>query len=385
MMNPQTDRSATFAHVEACIDEIREGRMIVMVDDEDRENEGDLVIAADACDADAVNFMSKEGRGLICLSLTASRVASLGLPMMVPRDPGHMGTAFTVSIEARTGVTTGISAHDRARTIEVARDEACDAADIVTPGHVFPLRAQPGGVLVRSGHTEGSVDIARLAGLRPAAVICEIMRDDGQMARRDDLDSFSKTHGLKILTIADLIEYRLGKELLVREVSSTPFHSVHLGIEEGAGWTMHVFEATVEPAARYVVLQKGDVGSGDDPVLMRAQRAQVLGDVFGDPADDSATRMSAAIRQIEARGRGLFMYVLGAEFSGATALRATAGQGAGGLKPRESGFREFGLGAQVLRFLGVSSINVMTNNPRKIIGLAGFGIDVAGSTPLEVG
>jgi len=385
MMNSQVDHYNTFAHVEACIAEIREGRMIVMVDDEDRENEGDLVISADFCDAAAVNFMSKEGRGLICLSLTASRVSSLGLPMMVPQDPGHMGTAFTVSIEARTGVTTGISAHDRARTIEVARDEACDAADIVTPGHVFPLRAQPGGVLVRSGHTEGSVDIARLAGLRPAAVICEIMRDDGQMARRDDLDSFSKNHGLMILTIADLIEYRLGKELLVREVSSTPFHSAHLGIEEGTGWTMRVFESTVEPAARYVVLQRGDVGEGDTPVLMRAQRAQVLGDVFGEPADDSASRMTAAIRQIEQHGRGLFMYVLGSEFSGATALRATTEQDSGGLKPRESGFREFGLGAQVLRYLGVSSINVMTNNPRKIIGLAGFGIDVAGSTPLEVG
>lgn len=384
-MNPHTDRSETFAHVEACIEEIREGRMIVMVDDEDRENEGDLVIAADFCDAEAVNFMSKEGRGLICLSLTAARVAALGLPMMVPRDPGHMGTAFTVSIEARTGVTTGISAHDRARTIEVARDEGCEAAEIVTPGHVFPLRAQPGGVLVRSGHTEGSVDIARLAGLRPAAVICEIMRDDGQMARRDDLDSFSKNHGLKILTIADLIEYRLGKELLVREVSSKPFHSAHLGVEEGSGWTMRVFEATVEPTARYVVLHKGDVASGQDPVLMRAQRAQVLGDVFGDPGDDSATRMTAAIRQIEERGRGLFMYVLGAEFSGASALRVDPEQGAAGLKPRETGFREFGLGAQVLRYLGVSSINVMTNNPRKIIGLAGFGIDVAGSTPLEVG
>ncbi|MGB1701350.1 MAG: 3,4-dihydroxy-2-butanone-4-phosphate synthase, partial [Nannocystaceae bacterium] len=344
------------------------------MDDEDRENEGDLVIAADFCDADAVNFMSKEGRGLICLSLTAERVEALGLPMMVPRDPGHMGTAFTVSIEARTGVTTGISAHDRARTIEVARDEECGAQDIVTPGHVFPLRAQPGGVLVRSGHTEGSVDIARLAGLRPAAVICEIMRDDGQMARRDDLDSFARTHDLKILTIADLIEYRLGKELLVREVSSTPFHSTHLGIAEGTGWTLRVFEATVEPTARYVVLQKGDVGLGEEPVLMRAQRAHVLGDVFGDPVDDSASRMTAAIRQIESSGRGLFMYVLGAEFSGATALRATPAEGPVGLKPRESGFREFGLGAQVLRFLGVSSINVMTNNPRKIIGLAGFGI-----------
>ena len=383
-MNAHQQRSKTFAHVEACIEDIRAGKMIVMVDDEDRENEGDLVIAADFCDADAVNFMSKEGRGLICLSLTPARVEALGLPMMVPRDPGHMGTAFTVSIEARTGVTTGISAHDRARTIEVARDEACGPTELVSPGHVFPLRAQPGGVLVRSGHTEGSVDVARLAGCRPAAVICEIMREDGEMARRDDLDVFAREHSMKILTIADLIEYRLGKELLVREVSAAPFASKHLGIAADAGWTMHLFEATVEPVARFVVLRKGNLDEAEGPVLMRAQRAQVLGDVFGDPSDDSASRLRAAIRQIDTRGQGLFMYVLGAEFSGSSALRSQADAGAGGLKPRESGFREFGLGAQVLRFLGVSAIQVMTNNPRKIIGLAGFGIDVEGSVPLEV-
>ena len=203
------------------------------------------------------------------------------------------------------------------------------------------------------------------------------------MARRDDLDGFAREHDLKILTIADLIEYRLGKELLVREVSSRTFESRHLGIQPDTGWTIRVFEGTVEPVARFVVLAKGDVAEREEPILMRAQRAQVLGDVFGDPEDDSGSRMRAAIRQIDAQGSGLFMYVLGAEFSGSSALRAAQDAVEGGLKPRESGFREFGLGAQVLRYLGVNAIRVMTNNPRKIIGLAGFGIDVAGSVPLE--
>ncbi len=377
------------AHVEKCIGIVRNGGMVVMVDDEDRENEGDLVIAAEHCDAAAVNFMAKEGRGLICLSLTPARVERLGLRMMVPTDPGHMGTAFTVSIEARKGVTTGISAADRAETIRVASDERFGPEDIVSPGHVFPLRAQPGGVLVRSGHTEGSVDLARLAGCRPAAVICEIIRDDGTMARMDDLEEFASRHGLEILTIADLIEYRLRHEILVEEVHRFPLDSRALGIEPSAGWTVHSYRSRVDPASHYVAMTKGiepgALPEDHEPVLLRAQRAQLLGDVFGAGGDDSGGRLRAAIKQIDRSGQGVLLYVIGSAIEDVldASLRGDAERGAPGLRPRESGFREFGLGAQVLRHLGLTRLRVMTNNPRKIIGLEGFGIEVVGSVPLE--
>lgn len=385
-------------HVARCIEIVRGGGMIIMTDDEDRENEGDLVIAAEHCNAEAVNFMAKEGRGLICLSLTPERVDHLGLAMMVPTAPGSMGTAFTVSIEAREGVTTGISAADRARTIAVASDDACSARDLVSPGHVFPLRAQRGGVLVRSGHTEGSVDIARLAGCRPAGVICEIIRDDGEMARMDDLEGFAERHGLEILTIADLIEYRLNNEMLVERLARRPFASKSLGISEADGWSVHAFRASVSPGAQFLAFCKGPVDAdADTPVLLRAQRAQVLGDVFGFDADDSSRRLRAAFEQIDRAGRGVFLYVLGDHLgdaglgelreleatTGSADAEGVGGPGAPGLRPRESGFREFGLGAQVLRALGVRRIEVMTNNPRKIIGVEGFGIEVAGSVPLE--
>lgn len=372
-------------HVEHCIDIIRKGGMIILTDDEDRENEGDLVIAAEHCHAEHVNFMCREGRGLICLTLTASRVRDLGLPMMVPTDPGHMGTAFTVSIEARRGVTTGISAADRAETIRVASDERFGAADIVSPGHIFPLRAQPGGVLVRSGHTEGSVDLARLAGLRPAGVICEIMRDDGEMARMDDLEVFARRHGLEILTIADLIAYRLQREILVEPVDEAPLTSEILGIGSGDGWTLRTFHSVVEPRAHFVVLSKGPLtqaADGEDAVLLRAQRANLVGDVFG-LGDGSARRMRAAVRQIERAGRGLFLYVVGHKIEGLDLGTPRGHEGTPAPRPAEAGFREFGLGAQVLKSLGVRRITVMTNNPRKIIGLEGYGLETLGSVPLE--
>jgi 3,4-dihydroxy 2-butanone 4-phosphate synthase/GTP cyclohydrolase II len=375
-----------FDHVERCIEVIRRGGMIILVDDKDRENEGDLVIAAQACTPEQVNFMCREGRGLICLSLTPERVAELRLPMMVPTDPGHMGTAFTVSIEARRGVTTGISAADRAQTIRVASDEQFGAADIVSPGHIFPLRAQPGGVLVRSGHTEGSVDLARLAGLRPAAVICEIMRDDGEMARMDDLERFAQRHDLPILTIADLIGYRLQREMLVEEFASARFVSPLLGVRADDGWIIHSYRSKVSPHSFYVALAKGDLqqaADGSDSVLLRAQRAQILGDVFGLADDDSASRMRASIRQIERAGRGVFLYVLGHHWPPEPLLEAPAAVSAPSLKPAEAGFREFGLGAQVLRSLGIHRIRVLTNNPRKIVALAGFGIETLGALALE--
>lgn len=375
-----------FDHVERCIEVIRRGGMIILVDDKDRENEGDLVVGAEACTAEHVNFMCREGRGLICLALTPERVSELRLPMMVPTDPGHMGTAFTVSIEARRGVTTGISAADRAETIRVASDERHGASDIVSPGHIFPLRAQPGGVLVRSGHTEGSVDLARLAGLRPAGVICEIMRDDGEMARMDDLEHFARRHDLPILTIADLIGYRLQRELLVEEVAATPLVSSILGLRVEDGWTLRSFRSRVQPTSFYVALCKGDLQQspdGDDSVLLRAQRAQILGDVFGLGDDDSASRMRASIRQIERTGRGVFLYVLGHHWPPEPLLERPAQAHAPSLKPAEAGFREFGLGAQVLRSLGIHRIKVLTNHPRKIVGLTGFGIETVGALAFE--
>lgn len=371
-----------FERVERAIETIRRGGMVIMVDDEDRENEGDLVIAAQHCDAAAVNFMAKHGRGLICLSLTAERIANLGLRMMVPTDPGSMGTAFTVSIEARTGVTTGISAGDRARTVLVASDPAYGAEDIVSPGHIFPLRAQPGGVLVRSGHTEGSVDLARLAGCSSAGVICEIMRDDGEMARMDDLESFAREHGLPIVAIAELIAYRLQRESLIEEVASAPLVSRPLGIGEGDGWTIRSFRSLVEPRSRFVTLSKGTIDDSA-PVLLRAQRAQIIGDVFGF-GDDSASRMRSALARIDEAGRGVFLYVLGERDNELELDDARGGIAAtAGLRPRESGFREFGLGAQVLKHMGVRRIQVLTDNPRKIVGLEGFDIEVVGSVGLD--
>ena len=375
-----------FDHVERCIEVIRRGGMIILVDDKDRENEGDLVVGAEACTAEHVNFMCREGRGLICLALTPERVTELRLPMMVPTDPGHMGTAFTVSIEARRGVTTGISAADRAETIRVASDDKHGPSDIVSPGHIFPLRAQPGGVLVRSGHTEGSVDLARLAGLRAAGVICEIMRDDGEMARMDDLERFAQRHDLPILTIADLIGYRLQRELLVEEVASTPLVSSILGLGLKDGWTLRSFRSRVQPLSFYVALCKGDLQQrpdGDDSVLLRAQRAQILGDVFGVGDDDGASRMRASIRQIERTGRGVFLYVLGHHWPPEPLLERPTQTHAPALKPAEAGFREFGLGAQVLRSLGIQRIKVLTNHPRKIVGLAGFGIETVGALAFE--
>jgi 3,4-dihydroxy 2-butanone 4-phosphate synthase/GTP cyclohydrolase II len=374
-------------HVERCLEIIRRGGMIVLVDDEDRENEGDLVVAAEHCHAEHVNFMCREGRGLICLALTAERVKTLGLPMMVPTDPGHMGTAFTVSIEARRGVTTGISAADRAETIRVASDDRYGPQDVVSPGHIFPLRAQAGGVLVRSGHTEGSVDLARMAGLRPAGVICEIMRDDGEMARMDDLEVFAARHKIEILTIAELIAYRLQREILVDEVSCAPLISPSLGIAAADGWTIRGFRSRVDPRADFVALSKGELRQpldGDDAVLLRAQRSNLLGDVFGIAQDDSASRLRAAVRQIDEAGRGVFLYVIG-EGPAAADVSTKPRAPRPAPKPAEAGFREFGLGAQVLKSLGVRRIQVMTDNPRKIIGLEGYGIATLGSVPLTRG
>lgn len=375
--------SQRFQTVEHCIAEISAGKMIILVDDEDRENEGDLVVAAEHCTPEHINFMCKYGRGLVCLALTSRRVEELKLPMMVPTAAADMGTAFTVSIEAKQGVTTGISARDRAETIRVAVDENRGASDITSPGHIFPLRAKSGGVLVRSGHTEGAVDLAQLAGLNPSGVICEIMRDDGEMARVNDLELFAKQHDLPILTIESLIEYRLERETMVEQVDSAVFRSRQLGIDETMEWRVTTFRARVNPELYFVALCKGDVAqeSNNEPVLLRAQRAQVLGDVFGLTSEDSHSQIRHAIARIEQAGRGVFLYVLGHDFHDFD--HWLHGEQKSSPQPNEQGFREFGLGAQVLKKLGINRIQILTNHPRKIVGVEGFGIQVTGTVALS--
>lgn len=385
-MNDKTP--SELAALEQAIEAFGRGQMVVLVDDKERENEGDLVIAAEHCEASDINFMCKHGRGLICLALTPKRVDDLRLPMMVPTDPGDMGTAFTVSIEAKRGVTTGISAADRAETVRVASDPSCSAEDLVSPGHIFPLRSQPGGVLVRSGHTEGAVDLARLSGCAPAGVICEIMRDDGEMARMDDLEAFAREHGLPVLSIADLIEYRLGREELVEEIDHPPMASALLGVSKEGGWTVRTFRARVSPATYYMVISKGDLSDGgdDEPVLLRAQRANMLRDVFGF-GEGGGGRIRSALSQIDRAGRGVFLYIIAQEAQDVSSLVGVNddddAEPSLGLRPAEQGFRQFGLGAQVLRTVGLKRIRVLTNNPRRIIGLGGYGIEVAGTAALE--
>ena len=358
--------------------------MVILVDDEDRENEGDLVLAADLVTPEAINFMARHGRGLICLSLTEERVAALGLPLMTSsadnRSPRH--TAFTVSIDARHGTTTGISARERAETIRVAVSRTTGPDDLVTPGHVFPLRARRGGVLVRSGHTEGSVDLARLAGREPAAVICEIMREDGEMARMPDLEAFSKEHGLAIIKIADLIEYRLSQEMLVRRSAEVLVRPRAGGVR--AEFRAYVYTTDVEDT-EYLALVLGDIRP-DEPVLVRVQTATVMRDVFAASPTDDAQAAGVPLRLIEEAGKGVMLYVLPRgrtsvlgelrSFFGGGAEAATAAQEA------DSPLRNFGLGAQVLAHLGVQRIRLLTNHPRRIVGVAGYGLEIVECLPI---
>jgi 3,4-dihydroxy 2-butanone 4-phosphate synthase/GTP cyclohydrolase II len=355
------------AAVIRAIDAIRAGRMVILVDDEDRENEGDLVMAADLVSPEAINFMAREGRGLICLSLTEERVAALGLPMMAAdnRSPRH--TAFTVSIDARHGITTGISARERADTIRVAVARGTRPEDLLTPGHVFPLRARPGGVLVRSGHTEGSVDLARLAGREPAGVICEIMRDDGEMARMPELETFAAKYDLPVVKIADLIEYRLSQEMLVRPVDETRVRPQVGGVS--SEFRLCRYRTDVEDT-EYVALVLGDVRP-EEPVLVRVQTADVMRDVFGVTRADDDHPASLSLRLIEEAGKGILLYVI-------PRLGGTAGSER--FDPR---LRAFGLGAQVLAHLGARRMRWLTNHPRRIVGLGGFGLEVVECVPIR--
>jgi 3,4-dihydroxy 2-butanone 4-phosphate synthase/GTP cyclohydrolase II len=374
-----------FATIEQGIEDIRAGKMVVVVDADDRENEGDLTIAAQFATPEAIAFMAKEGRGLICLCLTADRCDELGLRQMTDRNETPYGTAFTVSIEAREGISTGISAHDRARTIQVAIDPSRTRDDLVQPGHVFPLRARAGGVLERAGQTEAAVDLARLAGLNSAGVICEIMKDDGTMARVPDLIEFCKAHGLRMVTVADLIEYRRRHEKLVeREIA------VRLPTAYGE-FTAVLFRETLT-GKQHIALVNGDVDGADD-VLVRVHSECLTGDVFHSARCDCGEQLDAALELIAAEPCGVLLYMAqeGRGIGLLNKLKAYELQ-EGGLDTVEAnlalGFaadeREWGIGNQILADLGLTRIRLLTNNPKKVSGLAAFGLEVVQQVPIEV-
>jgi 3,4-dihydroxy 2-butanone 4-phosphate synthase/GTP cyclohydrolase II len=384
-VNKKTKTRSPFSPIEAAVEAFRDGRMIIVVDDEDRENEGDLTIAAEKVTPEVINFMAKEGRGLICMPMTEERLEELDIPQMVPQNTARFETAFCVSIEAKYVTSTGISAADRAATVLAAIDAKTRPADLARPGHMFPLKAVNGGVLVRAGQTEAAVDMARIAGLYPAGVICEILNEDGTMARVPELAKFARRHKLPMITIADLINYRVKTEALVQRVASAALPTAH------GEFRVIAFESILDKET-HVALVKGEIGDGEN-VMVRVHSRCLTGDVFHSSRCDCGPQLDAAMTRIEKAGRGILLY-LNQEGRGiglANKIRAYELQEQGldtveanerlGFKPDQ---RDYGIGVQVLKELGVKSMRLLSNNPRKLVGLEGYGLSVAEWVPLEI-
>jgi len=374
-----TPTGSVLSPIEEIVEDMQNGRMVILVDAEDRENEGDLIIPAQMATPDAVNFMAKHGRGLVCLTLTQARAQDLRLDFMVRSNGSRNRTAFTQSIEAREGISTGISAFDRARTIATAIDTTKDASDIVSPGHVFPLIAREGGVLVRAGHTEASIDLAKLAGLYPAAVICEIMNDDGTMARMDDLARFAKVHGLKIGAIEDLIAYRLKNDRIVKRIAKTEIETAVAG-----AFDLYVYETTSEPA-EHLALVKGNISKGG-PVLVRVHAVNMMSDVLGvDSRSGAGSAIDQAMRAVEAEGRGVIVLIRDLRpRSMSEWVSARQDPGSGRELNKERRQVEIGIGSQILSDLGVKDMVLLSSSPQHVyVGLEAFGLHVTGTRKIE--